>query len=134
MATGFLSLLRLVPWGEVIRTAPKVAEGAKKLWDNVSGKPAAVPPPVDDPVQSKLQAEAHAIARLQSELKATEAAVSELQAQMLAATQLINDLADQNAQLVRHAETQRVRLVWLSVATAVLGVAAVAALAMQLAG
>lgn len=133
MATGLFSLLRLVPWGEVIRGAPKVVEGARKLWDNVRGRPAPLPVPADDAVQNKLQAEAHAIARLQSELKATEVAVSELQAQMLAATQLINDLADQNAQLVRQAETQRIRLMWLSVATAVLAVVAVA-LVMKLAG
>ena len=53
MATGLFSVLRLVPWGEVIRNAPKVAEGAKGLWDKVSGRPAPPPPPVDDKVQGQ---------------------------------------------------------------------------------
>lgn len=128
MATGLFSVLRLVPWGEVIRNAPKVAEGAKDLWGKVSGRPAAPPPPVDDKVQGQLQAEAHAIAKLRSELQATGTAVAELQAQMLAATELINDLADQNAQLVQGVETLRRRLLWLAGLTALLGGAAVAAL------
>ncbi len=133
MATGLFSVLQLVPWGEVIRNAPKVAEGAKGLWDKVSGRPASPPPPppVDDKVQGQLQAEAHAIARLRAELQATETAVSELQAQMLAATELINDLADQNAQLVRGVETLRRRLLWLAGLTALLGGAAVAALLLR---
>ncbi|KRH98577.1 hypothetical protein AO057_08070 [Curvibacter sp. PAE-UM] len=123
------SVLRLVPWGEVIRNAPKVAEGAKDLWGKVSGRPAAPPPPpVDDKVQGQLQAEAHAIAKLRSELQAIGTAVAELQAQMLAATELINDLADQNAQLVQGVETLRRRLAWLAGAAVLLGGAAVAAL------
>jgi len=132
MATGLFSVLRLVPWGEVIRNAPKVAEGAKGLWDKVSGRPAPPPPPpVDDKVQGQLQAEAHAIAKLRAELQATETAVSELQAQMLAATELINDLADQNAQLVQGVETLRRRLLWLAGLTVLLGGAAVAALLLR---
>ncbi|MFN4003887.1 MAG: hypothetical protein ACK4MJ_01200 [Hylemonella sp.] len=123
MAAPWFSLLSLVPWGEVIRTAPKVAEGAKKLWDNVagrSGQPApAAPEPVDERVQQELRAEAQAIARLRTELQATGTAVSELQAQMLAATELINDLADQNAQLVRQVEQLRRRLTALALAVLV---------------
>jgi hypothetical protein len=38
MAIGWLSVLQLVPWGEVISNAPKVAESAKKLWQVVGKK------------------------------------------------------------------------------------------------
>jgi len=131
MATGLFSVLRLVPWGEVIRNAPKVAEGAKGLWDKVSGRPVPPPPPVDDKVQGQLQAEAHAIMKLRAELQATETALSELQAQMLAATELINDLADQNAQLVQGVEALRRRLLWLAGVTVLLGGAVVAALLLR---
>ncbi|MFN4352199.1 MAG: hypothetical protein ACK4F6_15460 [Hylemonella sp.] len=132
MATGLFSVLRLVPWGEVIRNAPKVAEGAKGLWDKVSGRPAPPPPPpVDDKEQDQLQAEAHAIVKLRSELRATKTAVSELQAQMLAATELINDLADQNAQLVQGVEALRRRLLWLAGVTVLMGGAVVAALLLR---
>jgi hypothetical protein len=32
MAIGWLAVLQLVPWSDVISNAPKIAEGAKKLW------------------------------------------------------------------------------------------------------
>ena len=39
--------------------------------------------------------------------------------QMLAPSELIKALADQNARLIRRIETNRVRVLWLSAATAV---------------
>jgi len=50
---------------------------------------------------------------------------------MLAATELINDLADQNAQLVQGLEVLRRRLLWLAGVTVLLGAAAVAALLLR---
>ena len=41
MAIGWLTVLQSVPWSDVVRNAPKVAAGAKKLWDNVANKSAA---------------------------------------------------------------------------------------------
>ena len=54
MAIGWMTVLNLVPWGEVIKNAPAVADGAKKLWDNVGKKSApeggdVAPHPVVDP-------------------------------------------------------------------------------------
>jgi len=42
-----------------------------------------------------------------------------LHEQMLASSELIKALADQNAQLIHRIETNRVRVLWLSAATAV---------------
>lgn len=126
MAGGWVSLLKLVPWGEVARHAPKVAEGARGLWDRVAGQ--AQPAPVDARVQGQLDEEARAIDDLRAELRATAAAVEAQQARLLAATALIKDLADQNAQLVR--EVGRLRtLLHLGLAVA----AALAVLALLLA-
>jgi len=44
MAIGWLTVLKMVPWGDVIENAPKVATGAKKLWQNVGKKPVAAAP------------------------------------------------------------------------------------------
>lgn len=41
MAIGWLTVLQNVPWSEVIGNAPKVAEGAKKLWGAMRKTPAA---------------------------------------------------------------------------------------------
>lgn len=60
-------------------------------------------------------------------MQALEATVAELQSQMLASSELITALASQNAELVKRAEANRVRLLWLSVVVAVLAVSAVSA-------
>lgn len=45
MAAGWLTVLKMVPWGDVIENAPKVAQGAKKLWSSVGKKPVVSPKP-----------------------------------------------------------------------------------------
>lgn len=38
MSIGWLALLKAIPWGEVAKNAPEIAENAKKLWGTVSRK------------------------------------------------------------------------------------------------
>ena len=115
MPIPWLTVLQAVPWGEVIRNAPKVAEGARTLWNKAAGPATPVPPePAPTPAVPPT------VAQLQARLQASEAAVSELQAQMQSATQLIKELADQNTQLVRAVETQRRQLRWLAGAAVLL--------------
>lgn len=122
MAIGWLTVLKLVPWGEVIKNAPVVADGAKKLWDTVSRKaPQAVngePPPV--PAGEALPVEV-----LQARLAQAEASIAELHEQMQASSTLIKALAEQNTELIRRVETIRVRTLWLAGAVLALGVVAV---------
>ena len=115
MAIGWLTVLKSVPWGEVIKNAPQVAEGAKKLWSSVSRKP---PPPQTAPPQG--------------ELAQLRASVNDLHGQMLASSELIKALADQNAELVRRIELNRARLVWLGAAVAIVALVAGWALAAAL--
>lgn len=116
MAISWLTVLQAVPWSDVIRNAPKVAEGAGKLWDavgrKVSTKPAATP-----------SAGSTASSPLDTRLATLEATVADLHAQMLASSQLIKDLAEQNTQLIRRAEINRVRTLWLAAVTAALALA-----------
>ena len=107
MAIGWLSVLQMVPWGDVISNAPKVAEGAKKLWKSVGKKPP-------------------------STQAAADAALAELHEQMLASSELIKALAEQNAQLVQRVEAHRIRVRWLSVATLVLAIVAISSLVLTL--
>ncbi len=131
MAIPWLVVLKSVPWSEVIGNAPKVAEGAKKLWNTVSGKPPAPEPPVPPP-DLALTPESEAIAALRARMTAMEKATAELHEQMLASSKLIKSLADQNAQLIRRIEANRIRVVWLAGATLVLGIIAVIGLALAL--
>ncbi|RRS03023.1 hypothetical protein EIP75_17950 [Aquabacterium soli] len=116
MAISWLTVLQAVPWSDVIRNAPKVAEGAGKLWDavgrKVSTKPAATS-----------SAGSTASSPLDTRLATLEATVADLHAQMLASSQLIKDLAEQNTQLIRRAEINRVRTLWLAAVTAALALA-----------
>lgn len=123
MAIGWLAVLQSVPWSEVISNAPKVADGAKKLWNAVAKKssPAKVSGSSTQPAVSP---ESQTMAALEARVLALEAAVSDLHGQMLASSELIKALADQNAQLIQRIETNRVRVLWLSAATAVLAIAA----------
>lgn len=116
MAIGWLAVLQSVPWSEVIKNAPKVADGAKKLWNSVAGKsaPAEASRPSAEPDVSP---ESASVAALEARLNSLEAAVSDLHGQMLASSELIKALAEQNAQLIQRIEKTRVRVLWLGAAT-----------------
>lgn len=116
MAIGWLTILSNVPWSDVIKNAPAVADGAKKLWKKVGGKAStASSPPVAEPATPEDR-----IANLQ-------ARVDELHAQMLTASEVVQSLAEQNAQLIARVETNRRRMLALLVFN--IGVAALAVVA-----
>lgn len=131
MAMGWLAVLQLVPWSDVIRNAPKVADSAKKLWNTVGKKPPQVPP-TNTGTSVRLSPEDRAIAALQADVLALSDATHELHEQMLASSELIKALAEQNTQLIRRAEVNRVRLLLLAGVTAVVAVVAAVALTLVL--
>ncbi len=119
MAIGWLSVLKLVPWGDVIENAPKVASGAKKLWNNV-GKKSAAPAAAPIPVSDTLVDAADPVAALQTQVVQLQVSVAELQQQMLQSSALIGSLAEQNTQLIARVEVNRKRVLGLAVALVVL--------------
>jgi hypothetical protein len=127
MAIPWLMVLQSVPWTDVVRNAPKVADGAKKLWNAISKTSPA--PEMDTSVElPALVSEAQAITKLQVHLASVEAAVADLHDQMLASSELIKALAEQNTQLIQRIEANRVRVLWLAGAIAMVGIVAVASL------
>ena len=126
MAIGWLTVLKSVPWGEVIANAPKVADGAKKLWSSVGKKSPVTQPAADSTPSSAVDPQA--FAALQARLATLETAASDLHDQMLASSELIKALADQNALLIKGIEANRIRLRWLSGAVIVIGSAVAAGL------
>lgn len=123
MPIPWVTVLQAVPWSEVIRNAPKVAEGAKKLWNTVGKKPSS-PEVVETSTQPTVSPESQTIADLEARAEALEATVSDLHEQMFAASELIKALAEQNTQLVQRIEANRVHMIWLSVATTVVAIVA----------
>lgn len=122
MPIPWLTVLQTVPWTDVIRNAPKVAEGAKKLWGSVAG----TPPATTQPAPSPSQAVAVDPQALEARIATLEGAVSDLHQQMLASSELIKALAEQNTQLVARVEANRARAARLAWALSI--VAALAAI------
>ena len=111
MAIGWITLLKTVPWADVIATAPVVADGAKKLWKSVSTKKATTEGGSAAESAVTVSPEMDVATRL----AAIEATTADLHAQMEVSSELIKALAEQNTELVRRVEANRQRLLWLSV-------------------
>lgn len=119
MAIGWMTILQSVPWSDVIRNAPKVAEGAKKLWNKVGGKGGAA--------EAEMPPGINADQTPAAQIAALRAQVDALHGQMLASSEVIQALAEQNAQLIVRIETHRRRLLWLAAGNAVALLVALAA-------
>lgn len=129
MAIPWITLLKTVPWTEVIAHAPTVANGAKKLWTSVSSRERSTEIQASETATRPTRQDDD-MALIQSELDALQAATTELRAQMLASSELINELAAQNTALIQRVESYRIRLLWLSLALALVAALALASLAL----
>ena len=131
MAIPWLTVLQAVPWSDVLSKAPKVADGARKLWQSVGKKSAT--PSTDVPLADGAQpTEPSSLASLHARLVKVEAVQADVHGQLLASAELIEALAEQNASLIGRTELMQKRLGRLQVAVAGLAVVAVAALVLAL--
>lgn len=121
MAIGWLALLKAVPWGEVVRNAPEIAENAKKLWGTVARKS----PKQELEVRNVFTSEDQELNWLKERLITIEATYSELHNQMLTTSELIKALADQNTQLIKSIELNRIRILRLAAISIFIGLIAV---------
>lgn len=136
MAIPWMLALKAVPWGDVIDNAPRIADGAKKLWDNVAHKKAAVhAEPVMTAAANTVKAitpEAAAIAALTAQVVAAEAATEAVHQQVVATLEMTTALAEQNALLVRQLAILQRRLSQVVMATAVVAVVALSGVVLVL--
>ena len=115
MAVGWVTALKLVPWGDVLEATPQILQAAKKLLgstrqgtaDAAAGTLAGAGDEATPPVALQLQQLRERVARLEQEQQ--ESAV------------LIQSLAEQNAQVVQAVEVLRLRNQRLTAAIALLG-------------
>lgn len=128
MAIGWFSVLQAVPWGQVIDNAPKVVDGAKKLWSSVSKKSTPDEFEIVDVEATYSSDDAESLTAIRNRLTALEKSTADLHKQMLASSELIKTLADQNAQLVTRIEANRKRMIFLTVICVVMSAIAVAGL------
>lgn len=115
MAVGWVTALKLVPWGDVLEATPQILQAAKKLLgstrqgtaDAAAGTLAGAGDAATPPVALQLQQLRERVARLEQEQQ--ESAV------------LIQSLAEQNAQVVQAVQVLRLRNQRLTAAIALLG-------------
>lgn len=114
MGSGWMRAFRAVPWSEVIAAAPAVVASAKKILAGLQKRQQSersatrmdpVTPPPADP-----------------ELRALHQRIVDLKADLVEATQVLDNLAQQHAQLVIAVEALRKRtqtLAWTCLGLAV---------------
>jgi len=113
MALGpIVTVLSNIPWASVIEGAPKIADGATRLWNSIANRN---PKPVEI---ETVEAESDANRKLTSldlaplvlRTHALETSADEFRVALLDATKLINELAQQNTALVERIELNRKRI------------------------
>jgi hypothetical protein len=121
MALPWSTLVKAIPWSDVIAKAPDIAQGARKLWQKVGTQDsvgsAAAPASGDAP---------------DARLTALTAQVAELHARQQESAELLSALANQNAELVSAIAALRQRNRLLGAAAGVTAVIALAALTLAL--
>jgi len=127
MAAGWWTVLKTVPWSDVISAAPQVATGARRLWDTVNRKPGAVDPATGLSPEMAVQ-EDDIIGLLLARAEQSDAELTDLRNQMRSASELIANLADQNAQLIAKIDVQRQKMTWLGVTAGLSALLSVVAL------
>lgn len=108
MAAGnVVRVLASIPWDQVVDAAPKIAEGAGRLWDATKDLRTPKTLSSDAPVSGQ----ATEMDQVKTRLSDLEGTVQEMREQMQASASVIKDLADQNALLVQRIELARLRLI-----------------------
>lgn len=132
MAVPWLTVLKAVPWSDVISNAPKVAEGAKKLWKTMGRKPGAEGNVATD-IEPVPATGPQNIDTLHQRLLRMESANTELRQQLFASGELLNALAEQNTSLIARVDLLRTRARRLTIALTVVAGMALTALVLVLA-
>lgn len=90
---SWLTALKILPWGEMIEYAPKLVNGAQKLWQRVKTEQAETDAIIIDQAPASLDQTARELQELKQQLQ-------DMQAQQLELSNLVSELAAQNQRLV----------------------------------
>ncbi|WP_039786472.1 hypothetical protein [Herbaspirillum huttiense] len=112
MGLSWLSAIKLIPWGDVVQATPGIVKGARDLWSRTR--------------KAKTAVDAQQVKPVGSDVDQLGQRLAQLEAEQLEASQLINTLAEQNAQLVATMDAMRRRLRMLGAFSVLLAVGVVA--------
>jgi len=110
------TILSNIPWGQVVESAPKIAQGAGRLWENVKNRGVEPSASTSTSTSTGTTEPPTDLQQLQSRTQALESQVQALQDEMRSSALLVKQLAEQNEQLVERMQAlqqRQRRLVWL---------------------
>jgi hypothetical protein len=102
MAIGWMTALKIIPWSNVLESAPHIVKAAKHLFSAVKAD--------SDSFAAGPSASTAEDFSLSQRVRAMEAKIAELREEQKASAELIKSLAEQNAFVVEAIEVFRVRL------------------------
>lgn len=127
MPVPWLVIFKAIPWGDVVVSAPKVLEQAKKLAATLRKQDAKSAAGAARSASG--QPQDNSAPTIEARLASAESKIDELTREALSSAELTRSLAEQNAQLVQAVEILGTRVRRLSVLVVVLIVVAVAGIA-----
>ena len=123
MAISWITALKLVPWGDVIEATPQVVKAAKGLLRKKDG--AAAEEAAAASASSRLSTPHSSGEQALQLIQSLEGRIRQLEQGQQQSAELIQQLAEQNAQVVRTVDPLRTGAQRLAWACAVLGVTVV---------
>lgn len=132
LAIGWLTALKIIPWGDVLAAAPHIVKGAKRLFASTKVD-TSDPPATSTTAPTNLFSDDDKFANLDNRIQQIHAKVIELGDEQQSSAELIKSLAEQNAHVVAAIEVLRIRTKILIIACISLAIA-VAVLAFWVAG
>lgn len=128
MAIPWMVALQAVPWADLLKNAPKIADGAGRIWDSVASRKSNA----DTTASDRPSTPALSMTSLAQRIGVAETSIEALNAQMASSLQVTAALAEQNAELVARLYGLR-QVIWILLgACIVFGLVGVSALVMVL--
>jgi len=106
MAFGWITALKIIPWKDVLESAPHIVKAAKKLY---AGTRANVSNPSEAPDSPTKTSDSENLGSLDSRLPHIELKILQLRDEQESSVELIRSLAKQNERIVEAIEILRVR-------------------------
>lgn len=106
MAIGWMTALKIIPWADVLESAPHIVKAAKRLFSATKADASTFA----ESSESSTSTGDNSLANLDKRIRLIETRIIELSEEQKSSTELIKSLAEQNALIVEAVEVFRVRI------------------------
>ncbi len=117
MAIGWMTALKIIPWADVLESAPHIVKAAKRLFSATKADASIfAESSAEASTGSSTSAAGNSLANLDKRIRLIETRIVELSDEQKSSSELIKSLAEQNALIVEVIEVFRVRVKLLFIA------------------